>query len=254
MKNWYISLLLLALGGNTATSGHIHAQGPSINKSVSPYVITFFIKPYPTLLKTSSSKNAPSEKVQQVIANPGEINRTFIKQQATHHIYQGIYIVYSGFVTYSDSNGQIVLPRKHPGETITMVVTQRIDPVIVRGNTVQYFVRDPDSPIAFYKIQRIKNPVTQEAAWHIEKQPVPTDNKIPFDAIVIIAQPEHIIIPEGTVETDSSQNLRAPNVYVTKNMSTALSTLSFLRVSRFFAPLRRVYQYGLKRYAFLLKP
>ena len=49
--------------------------------------------------------------------------------------YSGVYASYAGHIEISDHSGQIRFPRKHQGDSISLLVVPKIDPVFLQGKT-----------------------------------------------------------------------------------------------------------------------
>ncbi|HVX00831.1 MAG TPA: hypothetical protein VHA52_10415 [Candidatus Babeliaceae bacterium] len=205
-------------------------ESPTQSRSA-PHVISLFIKPY--------------------LANAHSFNDAFLKNRLTPQISQGIFAVYGGFFTYSNYLGQILFPRKHIEDTITFIVTPTITPIITQGNTVHHFVIDQGSPVNWYQFSKAKNS-TGKTVWKVSKQDIPKNRTVPIYSIVLLEDPKLIHIPEQEVQASTTGNLILPDIYLEPIVSNDIA-VRFLKISNYFAPLRKLYRYGNKRYAFALE-
>jgi hypothetical protein len=237
----YLNLLLVL-----SACSLVRAESTVPLRSSMPHVISFFIKPYISL------DNHQSPKIDQ------SLNRAFLASRLTPIMSHGIYALYGGFFTYSDYEGQIVIPRKHSEDTLTLIITPRITPVIIQGNTVHHFITDETSPAKWYSFERVKrSQVTKDnlpALWKVTKMVPPANRIIPPYALVLLEEPDLIEVQEQEIPTTATANLILPDLYIDPDTSTAYSALNFLKISNYFAPLRKLYRYGNYRYAFVLPP
>jgi len=211
--------------------------------TASPHIITVFIKPYYVFNSPDAHKK---------LKKPGAITRTLLKH-SLRGPQQGIYATYAGFVTHSDINGQISFPRKHEQEEITYVLTQKIKPVIIKGNTVNYFVATSADETAFFSLKRLSDAQKNLYYWRVKRIETPTNKRIPVFALQFFVKPHHLFIEEGDFVTENSPHLFLPPIYTTKALTAGANALLFLKVSKFFSPIKFAYNYTTERYATLIK-
>ena len=237
-----IAILIINCCVNTLASQVIQTR------PIEPHIITFFVQPY------QEQAIRPREKVQIITETPGKLNRTILKKQLQSTRNQGLYATYFGLVTHSDANGQITFPRKHFKNEVTFVITQRIKPVMLYGNTVHHFDMSTSMPADFYRLE-LKEDVSKKIFyWDTKKIDAPTNRHVPVSAIILFAKPEHVIIYQGKTVTDASENFVLPTVYVKPTITTGINALSFLKISKYFRPVKFVYNYTPERYATMIKP
>jgi hypothetical protein len=116
-------------------------------------LITFFIKPYEEDLSSKQQLD-----FEDTMAQPARISRFMLKKSLKNTSYQGIYATYAGLVTYSDANGQITFPRRQTNDDVTLVITPRLQPRVIHGNTVQRLFLREGFPAVFYNLQRTVDP------------------------------------------------------------------------------------------------
>ncbi|MBA2306761.1 hypothetical protein H0W26_01350, partial [Candidatus Dependentiae bacterium] len=78
--------------------------------------------------------------------------------------------------------------------------------------------------------------------------------KIPWDAIIIFADPLTMISPLGKTTTPLNENFILPDFYITSTAKTALDALRFLTLKSFVAPLSFTYSFHPQDIQKMLKP
>lgn len=210
-------------------------------QSPTPHIMTLFFKP---ALKQYCE--GPACEVLDNLHIPGHINRVILSQNVMAQIISGIYVTYNGLVSHSDYNGQVSFPLKHADDTVTVIVTESLKPILLFSNTVHHLEFAENSPAAVYSFQLNKqnnNPV-----WVVKKSEI-TGRTIPENALIIFAQPSHIIIAEGTFKADAGPNAILPHIYVTENTPLSVNAIQFIKLSKFFAPVVKAFGYARERYA-----
>ncbi len=228
-----------------------------IEQRIASPIITFFLSPL--IIKTTENS-----KVSLDFSNIEKLSKNLLKYELLpelepdfHQKPIGLYVSYKGFLDMTDENGQIYLPRKHAEDKITIIVTKHIYPIILEGQTVEFFVRKKGGDAAYYELTRTKDEKTGVFTWETKKIPTPTSIKIPLDALIFYAAPRDIFIPEGTTIASGGPNLVLPTAYPTKYLNKDLNALSFLKYNRrFFTPTSQetVYRYAADRYTKNLRP
>ena len=237
------ALLLINCCVNTLVASQVIQTRP-----IEPHIITFFVQPY------QEPVVRPHEKVQIISETPGKLNRTILKRQLQSTRNQGLYATYFGLVTHSDANGQITFPRKHFKNEVTFVVTQRIKPVMLYGNTVHHFDMSTSMPADYYNLEIKQDAAKKYFYWDAKKIAAPTNKQVPVSAIILFAKPEHVIIYPGKTATDATENFVLPTVYIKPTITTGINALSFLKISKYFRLVKFVYNYTPERYATMIKP
>lgn len=206
------------------------------------HIITFFIRPC-----FCSNECVDRSNFTEALSDPGFLNRNHLAQCLKRTRYQGINVVYNGFTTHTDAHGQVRFPRLKESDTITLIVTNKPQPLITQGVTVNKWTVDEGTPVAVYTYTRTNFKDTE--VWVTEKHDVPPHFIIPTDAIIIIADPNEIIIHEGISSTIPGPNIVLPTVYTKKSINLDKDALLFLNINRYFAEVRKVVNYSQDRYA-----
>jgi hypothetical protein len=208
-----------------------------------PSIIAFFRYEKPYI-------NLEAELLQEKIAKPGKIARWGLKQLLAIPLSTlGIIGAYAGFCAVSNNVGQLTFPRKHAKDEQIIVVTQKIKPVIIRGQTVRNFIVTPGAPSEWYQFIRKPADKVGNPYWIINSYEVPTSGRIPAEALIIFANPEDIKVPETAVVTLGGTSLLLPTLQVTKQYRVEPNALQFLKISKYFTPVKPTYRYLPNRFA-----
>jgi hypothetical protein len=121
-------------------------------------------------------------------------------------------------------------------EDLTLIITERIEPVLMLGNTIHHWTL-LSIPTAIYSVARKQDTRTKLFYWDVKPANKPENNIIPLTSIVLFAKPKNIIVPTGITITNDSQQLILPTLYATKNINDIAPALSVLKVRQFFGPI-----------------
>lgn len=155
-------------------------------------------------------------------------------------LHGGLYASYAGTITHSNEEGQILFERKSPEPKIMVLITDSIKPIPIdplKPKTLIGFSIDPKVAAEQYYMRRVQDPETELYSWHVTAVPIDRMVPIPYDTIIIYADPRHIIVPLGSIPTTENENFVLPDVYVTEKYNSALNGLRFLKLRHFFAPV-----------------
>lgn len=194
------------------------------------HIITFFIQEAPFNAKNGANKFNDS------VAIPGKLSSKIARSMVTY-AHQGIFATYGGYLVVSDFNGQITFPRMQQKEEITLIITEKIEPVLMLGNTIHHWVLLNTIPSAVYSVSHKQDAHTKLYYWDVKPAKTPENNIIPLTSIVIFAKPKDIIVPIGITLSNNSPQLILPTIYATKNINELAPTLGVLKVRQFFGPL-----------------
>jgi hypothetical protein len=213
-----------------------------------PYSITFFFRPASTI----EGQKPSADELGSLFSTPGGTARMMLEYYTRSPLIQGIYVTYTGLVTASDINGQVSFPQRHTSNTVTIVVTQALRPVIIYANTVDHMQAKEGYDAAFYQCTRKKDPELNKMVWDVQKTANPPKNIIPGEALVILARPEQILIREGKTITNNDPNYFLPHVYVKESITSSENAIQFVRSAKFFAPVLKIFSYANDRYASMM--
>lgn len=204
-------------------------------------VITMFMKPYMAIANQDDA-----DRLSEKLKKPGKIAKMNIKALSRSPLVKGILSTYAGYVAMSDYDGQTSFPKKLVLPLLYLLITNKITPVLMAGNTIHHW--EIAAPAQMYKVERLHNDTEDLYYWNIQEVPLPEDNRIPLEAITIIAKPDRIYVPQGITLTDNNTNFLLPTIFVKKGINTNASALYMLNVRQFFGHTHPTYKKGTSRY------
>lgn len=192
-------------------------------------IVTFFIHEAPF--------DAPEEvtKFNQKMATPGKITNT-ITNSLTSKRYRGIFATYGGYLVVSTFNGQISFPRMQQKPDFFLIITEKIEPILMIGNTIHHW-EFSKMAADIYSITLEQNTETGLYYWNVQPAKKPENNIIPLNSIVIFAKPKNIIVPIGITLSNDSPQLTLPPIYIVKNNINVVPALETLKVRQFFGTI-----------------
>ncbi len=235
-----LSILILATLAHAQQKGVV--QG--VSRALIPHVVTFFIE------RCDQRAVCMPEKVLHSVNKAAALDRTLIEQAIRRRSVQGIFATYMGSVDTSDASGQISFLRRQLGDEVIFVVTRSLQPILSGPTTVHHFIVSKDAPVAYYRMVRD----TALSKWAVRKIKTPEDRVVPLTAIVLIAEPDQVVLPDESFITTKSPNLLLPTVYALKTLTPGINALHFLAVNRFFAPNIYARRYAQTRYGTIIVP
>jgi len=185
----------------------------------SPHMVVCTLKKYPSLPVSNSENKFLTTK--------------------TVAATEGIYASYFGYLTASNSVGQVVFPRKHRDTIFTLVITDKIEPIFMLENTINTWRVPEKTACAYYSIERKKDLKTNLYFWDVKKKETPADRTLPLDAITFIAKPEELYVPTGITVTNNNPQLALPTIFVKNSISLSDNALSILSYRQFFESLNQ---------------
>jgi hypothetical protein len=153
----------------------------------------------------------------------------------------GFIAIYAGFMDISDRQGLVSFPLRHTTPKINVAVTEQINLVKVKENTISHREFLPQNQVEskLYTFERKedinpKDPTKKTIYWSVKEIPLPADNKINPLTLVILTKPENLFIPVGDFMAVESNHLVLPEIYVIGNMDQENILLQALDFSRYF--------------------
>lgn len=198
-------------------------------------ILAFFFEPYP--VDTEHAQNLSNK-----LPKPGHVAKNILHGYTRYSPVAGIFSTYAGYLASSDVYGYTAFPKKQVQPTVTIVVTERITPIFMLANTVHHWQLEPPFDAACYKMEQKTDETTQMLYWNSQEIPNPTDNVIPADALIIIADPKNIYVPIGITLAQDTPNLLLPNIYVKKGIKTSKDALYMLNLTYLFGPVKTLYK------------
>src|SRR5438477_11328684 len=91
-----------------------------------------------------------AEKLSQKLKKPGKLAKYTAKGILKTSLVEGFLGTYGGYIAASDYNGELSFPRKHLGNTMTVIITPQIIPIPLFENTILNLSRVPGVPASMY--------------------------------------------------------------------------------------------------------
>ncbi len=229
----------------------------SLDGQKSPHVISFFVRPLPAYPTPEQEKTVEHHKKQRTQDPDSVLTSIINKELNTNFLHSGIYISYAGVATRTNIDGQIVLERKTPDTKLNVIITEDLKPVPVdplNDKTIYGFIVNPKAQVQQYQYELLQDPETEMYSWNVTEIPLPTKKRIPYDTIIIFANPKHIVVPVGSTATMTGENLVLPDMYVTPRHSASANALRFLKIRQYHAPVRFEYKFLPEQYQKIIRP
>jgi len=207
------------------------------NSAYAEPILNFFLYPYPY-----------TDEIQEHIKQPGRVASHIVDSAINRKRGVGVFSTYHGYIDITNSDGQTFYPRRHPTDTVHLVVTDIIIPITMFANTVDHWELNSGTPAAFYKLEKKQDEQTKLFIWDVQPEKRPADNVIPREALILIADPHTIHVPTGVTEAEDSPHLLLPPIYVKKGLDTIKSAVYMIAISHLFGPSRVLYTKEEKRY------
>lgn len=207
-------------------------------------IITFTFKPYPAI--------PSSEYCHHIVQELGKMSQACIAGVFKSHAPTDIFVTYAGYLRVSDTVGEIAFPYKQTKPIINILVTSKIIPIMMAGNTVHHWEIDSNTPAAMYRFELKKDTLTQLSYWDAQVEPLSNHKVtrvetfgitteiivIPIETMIILAKPKHIYVPIGSTPTQESANIVLPDIYVKKGLSNVSQALYAVNIKHLFGPVR----------------
>lgn len=206
--------------------------------------IILFLRPYPTFF---AARHA--QEVYNKITKPGAIARRNYKLLANKPFsVAGVPALYGGLVTFSNVDGLIEFPLLHLKPEITLVITTKVTPIIMSGNTIHHWELEEGTPADTYIIKQEKNEITQLQYVTVEPTTLPENKHLRPETLILIARPQNIYIPLGASLSESSVHFFIPDIYLKKSPDPLLP-LYILQISQYFGLLIQKHQQQSLKYS-----
>lgn len=197
---------------------------------------------------------AQAQKLVDKLARPGTIAKHNLRALQNKNIISGIFGTYAGFLGISDWNGRMTFPRMQNSDTIYLIVTTKMSPILMLANTIHHWEFEEGTPVAFYKAEQSFDQETQQTFWKVSPEPLPKDNIIPLASVLIFARPKDIVVPLGDSIATKSPHLLLPKIYVKRSINRTSNALYVININPFFANLQTTGKAEKKDLLLLIQP
>lgn len=195
-------------------------------------IISFAFRDYPLVGDLQGSQKELHARTQA-----GALAREKLRAIQQIKITSGIYATYAGYLNVSDWFGRITLPLMQNSRTLYIIVTTKMSPIIMLGNTVHHWELEEGTPAKMYKAEELKDAVTKIAYWEVKEVPLPQDSVIPLPSVLIFARPTDLYIPTGIYPTQNSPHMLLPDIYVKSSLNRTSNALYVLNINQFFGTM-----------------
>lgn len=206
-------------------------------------LIILDLKPYPILLDENRC-----EQMMENLKFPGKIAQYCMFGILDPNLAAGVFATYGGYLNVSDEMGLITFPYVHNKPKIKLVITSKITPILMAGNTVHHWEIDKGTPTQMYSIVRKKDEDNKISYWETTQLELPKNSRVPVDSIILLAKPDHIVVPLPEIDekgqrigvslTQESPHLILPDIYVKKGNNLISHALYMLPLRHLFSPVR----------------
>lgn len=177
-------------------------------------VVTFFLREYPEATNNSNTKEESAQ-------------------------YAGIPTIYGGFITISDNNGQVIVPRLSQKSALNILVAKDIKPTFINKGTIKNW--KITGPAEMYSLKRKQNKETRSDLWFVKKSKS-SPKTVPLHTIIILADPQYIYIPTGATPTQKGAQLYLPDIYVKDGIETVKDAIFATRIRSYYSPILKQYK------------
>lgn len=171
--------------------------------------------------------------------NPSEISNKLLKNKYKQFItpsLSGFLALYSGYIDYSDPNGEISFPLRHTPPKLYLIITPNIKLIKVKENTIshQEFDENEKENTQIFLFEK-KEDMNKEFYWQVTEEKIPENNIINPLSVIILTNPKNLFITTGEFMTNNNKHLILPNnIYVIKNNLNSKILLNFMNIKNFF--------------------
>ena len=188
--------------------------------------ITLTFKPYPNVKQALEHLKKPDKLAHYTLVR--------ITEQAP---IKGIIGAYAGYTQASNENGQMIFPRKQTTNNFFILITPKIEPVLMFPNTVKEWHIVPNKPSSYFSVKRITDPETELTYWDVAEATLDTTKPLELETIILMAQPQDLVFPTGITLTNTATNLQLPTMYSQNSLDTSLASVTMLNIAYLFSPV-----------------
>lgn len=203
------------------------------NAVMGTQLITYFYKPFPDVFTPEKT-----ERKIKKFSNSLNLSREHLKLLHNNRV-TGIFSTYYGFLAVSDIHGQTTFPRWQRDESIYILVTQKISPIVMSHNTLSHWELEEGTPAKLYLLEKVQDKETELFFWRATQQNLPKDNQVPRDSITIFAHPKYVYIPTGITLSQQSPHLILPDIFIKRGIHVVKDALYVLNLMHFFSLVPR---------------
>lgn len=205
-------------------------------------LIVEFLKPYPEVAQQDTKKLAAN------LDKAGKPDRYRAKRLFSRPL-SGIFATYGGFLDISDSLGEISFPRKHTKPFLYLIITQKMTPMVMSGNTIHHWELEENEPVEVYKFEQIHDEEFNTTYWLVTQEPIPQNNIIPLESLAIFVDPKYVFVPLGITLYTESPHLILPDIYIKPGFDLNAQALYILNLTHYFGSVIPLYKKDKDRFS-----
>jgi hypothetical protein len=198
-------------------------------------VITFFVRAYPIgtpYIGRGTFNCDPTKSLKN--------NEYCLQAGMRTTIVAGIFFSYAGFLDISTMSGQVIFPRRWLQPDLQFLITDKLTPILIVGNTIDHWELEAGTPAQLYNMKRSWDDAARLFYWEVSAADLPEDKQHSFDprnTIIMFAKPRHVYVPLGATPTTGDPNLILPDIYVRQPIQTPANSMYLLSLRQFFGPI-----------------
>ena len=197
---------------------------------MAPPVLLFRLLPY--------KAPAAHEGIIKTLRKPGALAKIAGRGGMNRDSVAGLFASYGGYLTVSRPDGTVIFPLGHSKMAVHLVVTSKIVPVRMFGNTIDHLAFDPTVKSEMFYIDQLEDEDSEQPIWRFTQADMPRDNRIPADAVILFAKPKNVDVVLGDMPARAGQHFVLPDVFVKKGVNLVGRSLYVLSLAQFFKPVR----------------
>lgn len=188
--------------------------------------ITLTFKPYPNVQQALDELKKPEKLAFQTLIR--------ITERAP---IAGIVGTYAGFMQASNTDGQMIFPRKQTNNQLFLLITAEVEPVLMFPNTVKEWRLIDKKPYAYFNVSRTTDAETDLTYWNVEDAPLKPQEPLQVETLILLANPNDLVVPTGITLTNTGPNLQLPTIYSQNSLDTSLQALTLMNIAYLFRPV-----------------
>jgi hypothetical protein len=197
----------------------------SLTAIIQSATITLTFRPYPNVKEALEHLKKPEKLAHHMLVR--------ITERAP---IIGIVGTYAGYIQTSNENGEMIFPRKQTSTQLFLLITPEITPILMFPHTVKEWELVPNKPYAYFSVNRVTDLETELTYWDVAEAQLDPARPLHLETIILIANPQDLVVPTGITLTNSSTNLQLPTIYSQNSLDTSLAAVTMMNVAYLFNP------------------
>jgi hypothetical protein len=201
-----------------------------------------YIKPLTTLFLLINMATSYSES--QIRSESDHVLTIFVRDKLTKKTDSSLTLpaAYGGYLTFTNNNGQIILPRKTEAKQIHLLITPTIVPIFSVVNNISHWQIPTKNKAAMYTITKQTNPKNNKSEWLTKKDTISTDHHVPLHTIIVFAHPDNAHMLTGESPTMPGDQFVLPSIFATKPLKIVKSSIILPNIKPFLGKMKTAYE------------